>query len=105
VACLDCGRPGHSHRCPTCARSHRGSTTERGYGAEWQRFARSVLDDWRATHGEWCPGWGVDGHEATLDNPLTVDHSVAMARGGARMPGIEGSGVMCRECNGRKAHR
>lgn len=64
MPCLDCGRPGHSRRCPRCTRSadrRRGSTAARGYGAEH----RSLRAEWqqRIDAGElvvcWRPGCGA----------------------------------------------
>lgn len=61
MPCLDCGRPGHSRRCPNCARAvdrRRGSTAARGYGADH----RSLRAEWQAVidSGEivvcWRPG-------------------------------------------------
>lgn len=98
-------------RCPACKRLHpgagkcprcRGTTTQRGYGWDWQRLARDVLADWRAEYGDLCPGWRVPTHEASPGNPLTVDHAHAMAKGGTRTPTRADVLVLCKACNTRK---
>ncbi len=103
--CLDCGT---LTRNPSRCDDHqaawdrrreqaRGSSTDRGYGRAWRRVASNAVAEWKATNGEWCPGWGVAPHAAT---DLTADHIVAKANGGTDDP--DNVTVLCRACNGRK---
>jgi 5-methylcytosine-specific restriction endonuclease McrA len=69
-------------RCPDCLRKYerekrqrRGSTTQRGLGAEHQRLAKQVLSEEKA-----C--W-LCGHLARPNDPLEVDHVVPRSKGGA----------------------
>lgn len=98
-------------RCPVCKRRHpgtgrcarcRGTTTERGYGTQWQRLSRAVLADWRDRNGDWCPGYQVDPHTVEWPNVLTTDHTTAMMRAGRAVPDPDHVSVLCRECNSRK---
>ena len=86
--CLHCGRHyqpwsrNNRGRCPDCLREYerekrrrRGSTTERGLGAEHQRLAKQVLSEEKA-----C--W-ICGHLARPNDPLEVDHVVPRSKGGA----------------------
>jgi 5-methylcytosine-specific restriction enzyme A len=77
-----CGQLTRDRRslCPTHA-----TTTARGYNHRWATHASATIADWRAEHGDWCPGWQIPGHHAT---DLVVDHDI---------------GVLCRQCNSRKA--
>lgn len=76
--CVDCGQLiGSGSRCTRCQRSadaRRGSTTERGYGAEWQKLSAQVIVE----EGQ-CRDCGTTG---TATNPLTCDHIVSKALGG-----------------------
>lgn len=87
--CLDCGAITHGGpRCPTCTRTHRrsqGSATARGYNAAWARHAQQAITDYRARHGDICPGFRREPHAAT---DWACDHDL---------------GPMCRSCNARKA--
>ncbi|MFI2184604.1 HNH endonuclease [Streptomyces sioyaensis] len=106
--CLVCGRlTRNASRCDPhqaewqARQDHiRGSATQRGYGAEWQRTAARVLAAHRRQYGQWCPGWGVPGHPAT---DLTADHVVPKSKGGTDDP--SNIAVLCRSCNSRKADR
>lgn len=62
---------------------------DRGYGGDWRRNARRVVDEWLATQGLVCPGWQCDAHEVSKRYDLCVDHDV---------------GILCRRCNGRKGY-
>ena len=69
-------------RCRDCLRKYerekrrrRGSTTQRGLGAEHQRLAKQVLSEEKA-----C--W-LCGEPAHPDDRLEVDHVVPRAKGGA----------------------
>jgi len=88
VPCIDCGRPGVRSRCPSCTRSRRGTTTERGYGHAYQVERAAVLAE--ATHCSICE------EPFTEDNPATGGHLVAIRDGGTLADGI---GPHCRRCN------
>lgn len=90
--CLDCGVPTvEGSRCPDCAAereqrttARKGSATDRGYDARWQRLSR------RARRLQpWCQDCGTRGD-------LTADHLVWPAR---TLADIE---VVCRPCNSRR---
>ena len=64
---------------------------------------RRFLAAWRAKFGDWCPGWRTEGHYATAENPLTVDHIVPRSKGGSsRWSNLRG---LCSECNDRRQAR
>lgn len=71
----------------------RGSSTDRGYDAEWQRVRKLVLDR--------------DGHECQLRLRVctkvatTVDHIVPLSAGGARLD-MANLQAACRPCNTAK---
>jgi 5-methylcytosine-specific restriction protein A len=75
----------------------RGSASQRGYTSKYRAVARAVVAEHRASHGDYCPGWGVPAHGA---QDLTVDHVIPLAAGGTH----ERSNlrVLCRACNSRK---
>src|SRR2546429_8939832 len=86
--CLHCGRMyqpwsrNNRGRCRDCLRRYerekrqrRGTTTQRGLGAEHQRLAKQVLSEEKA-----C--W-LCGHLARPNDPLEVDHVVPRSKGGA----------------------
>jgi 5-methylcytosine-specific restriction protein A len=104
VPCLDCGalidraasRTQGRHkrgwgRCHQCAAGRYIPT------AETRRRAQTVAA-WRATRGDWCPGWGRPAHP-TPD--LTADHTTSVAAGGREDGPL---GVLCRPCNSSKQH-
>lgn len=106
--CLNCSRlTRNPSRCDPCqaawqARTDqlRGSATQRGYDAQWQRIARRAVATHKAQHGDWCPGWQVPAHPAT---DLTADHTVPLSRGGGSTS--DNVSVLCRGCNSRKGNR
>lgn len=75
----------------------RGTTAERGLGAEHRTLAAQIVREHRATHGDYCPGWGVPGHPST---DLAADHVIPRASGGTSTR--SNLAVLCRRCNGRK---
>ncbi len=83
--CLACGQP--SRNGPRCEQCAPRTTTERGYGAAWQRLARNAI-----ARQPYCSTCG-----ATDD--LTGDHVHPLARGGTMHGSID---VLCRSCNSRK---
>jgi 5-methylcytosine-specific restriction protein A len=85
---------GHRYRgkrCPICSSSRaRASTSERGYGARWQRLARTAI-----ALQPWCTNCG-----ATED--LTADHAYPSKRTGLTLGDVD---VLCRSCNAAKGTR
>ncbi|TXG90681.1 hypothetical protein DW322_11215 [Rhodococcus rhodnii] len=79
---------------------HRHATTPTKSTRDWAERQRraTAVNAHRARHGGWCPGYGVPAHHAT---DLTADHIVPVARGGDPRGPLT---VLCRSCNGRKAH-
>lgn len=83
------------------ANRHRHRTTPTKATRTWserKRRARAV-DEHRAEHGDWCPGYQRPAHEAT---DLTADHIQSVAAGG-RPDGPHQ--VLCRACNSAKGAR
>jgi 5-methylcytosine-specific restriction protein A len=97
--CLDCGTPCTTTRCPDCTqpRTPRPTSATRTH-SERQRRAATVRA-WRATQGDWCPGWQREPHQAT---DLTADHITPIAQGGEQDGELQ---VLCRPCNSTKAAR
>ncbi len=97
--CLTCRHlhDGPGSRCPTCTTTRerarlRPTTTQRGYGAAWQRLSAQVI--------AWF-GRCVDcGHQGSEDNPLTADHIVPKSRGGT--DAWDNLIALCRNCNSTK---
>ena len=99
--CLDCpntfeAAPRRS-RCPECQAAkdqardaHRGTSTERGYGSQYQRNRRNLLTQPDAA----CEICGHDGDES---NPLTADHIIPLAEGGTS--DLWNLRVLCRRDN------
>lgn len=106
--CLDCGRLTRNpsrcdeHQAAWQARQDqlRGSSTQRGYGAQWRRRAATIIALHRNQYGDWCPGWKTEPHPAQV---LTVDHITPKSAGGTDSP--ENLQVLCRSCNSRKHDR
>jgi 5-methylcytosine-specific restriction protein A len=87
--CADCPNPappGHT-RCPPCDRTHRTRYTHRNqqYRGTWPTTAARRIANYRARHGDICPGYGTEPHPTT---DWVCDHDL---------------GPMCRSCNSRKA--
>lgn len=84
-------------RCPSCTRAHRGTTTERGYGHDYQVALAQLHDDpKRPTHCPTCE------QPFTADNPATGGHTVKPRDGGTPAE-LE---LECRRCNyGRRRDR
>jgi 5-methylcytosine-specific restriction enzyme A len=79
--CIDCGTPARGSRCPAHQREHerayerkRGTSHQRGLGAEHRRIRAQVL---REEYTCW-----LCGQPARPGDPLTADHVVARANGG-----------------------
>lgn len=84
--CLECGRLSPSSRCD---QHKRGSTSERGYGAEHERAKRQP--EYRdATRCVTCE------EPFTPDNPKTAGHAKAQRHGGTTADGII---PQCQDCN------
>ena len=98
--CIEPGCPNLTQRtrCATheaYRRQRRGSPTERGYDAAYQRRRRDLLQLWVSEHGWVCPGYDVRPHPS---RDLTADHVIPMAQGGKDGP----LAVLCRSCNSRR---
>jgi 5-methylcytosine-specific restriction protein A len=93
------GPGSRTRRCPSCqARVNRQHNTRRPAArtyAERQRRVQ-VVADWRATFGDWCPGWQRPAHAIALPNRLTAAHAVAVAAGGSEHGPLT---VLCVPCN------
>lgn len=103
--CLDCGKLAIGSRCPEHTRAKanavqrdKRSRRPRASSAETDRRAEAVRLHVMAV-GEWCPGWGRDGHVAF---DLTADHITPVGTGGSESGPLR---VLCRSCNGRKQNR
>ncbi|MFC3504822.1 HNH endonuclease [Micromonospora krabiensis] len=103
--CLDCGTLTDGTRCTTCRRPRERAMLQakrqrrpRPTHAEDKRRAAAVAAH-RREHGDWCPGWRRDPHEAS---DLTADHVDAVAAGGAESGDLQ---VLCRSCNSAKGAR
>jgi len=85
-------------RCGSCApvaERRRGNTTQRGYGAAWQRISARVVKTYGA-----CVRCGTTGSK---DNPLTADHIVPKSKGGTDDEwNLE---CLCRKCNSAKHNK
>jgi 5-methylcytosine-specific restriction protein A len=94
-------------RCPACLRvqqrakdKRRGTTTQRGYGAEWRRLREQVIAA--------SPACSVCGFTGSKDNPLAVDHILPRSQGGT--DALSNLRVLCLRHNqqrsrGRAIHR
>lgn len=77
-----------ANRCPAHQAEYdrqRGTTAQRGYGHQWQQYAKQAIAQHLKVHGPVCPGWDTPPHSS---DDLVCDHDV---------------GPMCRACNSRKA--
>jgi hypothetical protein len=89
---MSCGRIiERGPRCIGCTkawdRARRPSTSQRGYGSSWQRYARERIAEVGYCQAQPCPYPDA----GTQRNPLTVDHATL---------GL----VLCRRCNSAKQH-
>ena len=88
--CLTCpalaepGKP-RCKRCESGYQRHRNATRPQ-YRGTWPAQSRQQIADYRAQHGDTCPGWGRDPHPID-PTQWTTDHD---------------EGPMCRSCNGTK---
>jgi hypothetical protein len=101
--CLGCGKLGRwATRCPRCqAQVDRRKAQARPDlhtdAAERQRRRKAVAS-WRATVGDWCPGW--ERHPAHPSADLTADPQVEVAAGGHPSGPLV---VRCRSCNAARS--
>ena len=95
--CIDCHAISMFNRCPACTKrweQSRGSSTARGYGADWRAVRAAAIAA--------APRCVDCGHTGSPENPLTGDHRVPLARGGTRTPRVDEVDVRCRSCNARR---
>jgi 5-methylcytosine-specific restriction protein A len=102
-SCLGCGtRIPSGSRCTHCAtkvqQAKRARRPQSATSAEKRRRAAAV-NEWRAIHGTWCPGWQRPPHPAT---DLTADHVMPYAAGGSEDGPLR---VLCRSCNSARGAR
>jgi 5-methylcytosine-specific restriction protein A len=98
--CLDCGRHIHGSRCPDHKRQRQRVKAARRPDQHTYREAQhrpQAVEAWRATDGDWCPGWGEQELHPAMD--LTADHLWAVAAGGPEDGPLV---VRCRCCNGAR---
>jgi 5-methylcytosine-specific restriction protein A len=100
TTCLDCGRVIRkpASRCVDCRRAKdklRGTSKERGYGAEWRKMRDLVLAQEKC-----CARCGCEGSPG---NPLSVDHIIPKARGGTN--DRDNLQTLCHKCNSGKRDR
>ncbi len=69
----------------------------------WKALRERVFAE--ETHCWWCGEWVDQDLDRTHRMSRTVDHIVAIARGGAGIPDRSGVRLAHRSCNGRRAHR
>jgi 5-methylcytosine-specific restriction protein A len=103
--CLGCGtRIPSGSRCTRCAtKVQRVKRAVRPYTAAEKARRAAAVEQWRATHGDTCPGWGDrEPHAVVAPNILTADHVVPYAAGGSDDGPLS---VLCRSCNGAKGAR
>jgi hypothetical protein len=101
--CLGCGRLVRgASRCRLCTgtleRLKAGRRPERKTAAA-TRSNRELVADWRATHGDWCPGIPPGQPAAHPAHPcadLVADHLLAVALGGSEHGPRR---VICRRSN------
>lgn len=91
TACLDCGAISEKSRCPSCRRKRereRGSSTQRGYGAEWRKLRARILREEPTCQYAWqtktAGVWVVQRYDLhrCLGPSEEVDHITPKAMGG-----------------------
>lgn len=80
------------HNAERSRRQARTTPTKRALTHAERRRRATVVANWRATHGDWCPGYRRPPHEA---HDLTAEHDTPVADGGTHLT------VLCRSCNSR----
>lgn len=99
LGCLELATPG-SGKCDDHLRHKRRTATpsptsiDRTNTPGERQRRQAIVNAWRNTHGDWCPGWQRPAHHAT---DLTAAHVTAVANGGHDI-----NGVLCRSCNSRQ---
>lgn len=86
-------------RSKTNRHRHRTTPTKRARTSKVAEHRRTAVREWRAEHGDWCPGWNKPGHRAT---DLTADDPTPIAHGGDPMQTLR---VLCRSCNSARGAR
>jgi len=102
--CLDCRRLTTGSRCADCERpraraTQRSKRQRRPYSAAEKRRRAAAVDRWRATYGDWCPGWQREAHPS---GDLVADHVAPVAAGGPESGPLR---VLCRSCNSARGAR
>lgn len=95
---------GHGYytgQCPACERgrdARRGTSTQRGYDADYRRRRAAVIaaEPWCHTEPS-CPY----ADSGTSANPLTADHVLPVSKGGRHGPLVP----LCKRCNSGKGAR
>lgn len=92
--------------CTICNRAVAGTHRHRRARDHADEYARRrILSEYRAEHGEWCPGTRYcepGGHTTDANNPLEVDHLVPRSRRGNLDDGYR---VICRKANASRGAR
>ena len=104
-ASMPCSEPGcpeiatYRGRCEQHAAAYsrrlRATTPTSIDQAKTRKRRRTVVEQWREIHGDWCPGYKRGWHRAT---DLTAQHRHALAAGGDPNQRLT---VLCRACNSR----
>jgi 5-methylcytosine-specific restriction enzyme A len=99
--CIGCGvRIPSGSRCPLCtSKMQRTKRQRRPYTAAERDRRAAAVAEWRAQHGDVCPGWGREPHPSS---DLTADHVVPVAAGGIESGSLR---VLCRRCNSTRGAR
>jgi 5-methylcytosine-specific restriction protein A len=97
TTCLVCGTsiPRGSSRCKAHQTYGAKSGQPTPSHAEKQR-RRRLVEQWRAEHGNVCPGWNREPHAVEPGNVLTADHLIPQSISGSAAGELR---VLCRRCN------
>jgi 5-methylcytosine-specific restriction endonuclease McrA len=93
--CSPCYREYERERS-AARRAHKGTTSQRGYGPEWQTLVTLAIQA-----QPWCTYCHSRG---TPGNPLTGDHRVPLSKGGTAKSAADVI-VACRSCNSARGNR
>ena len=88
--------------CPACEKIANRAHQNPAYARpEWRQFRARVIAEHIRRFGPMCPGYG--NRSPHPSNDLTVDHPIALARGGELIQAD--AKVYCRSCNSAKGVR